>query len=435
MKYLFVTIIVLVLLASATVQAQPGNLTLSKAVISVCTQTDLEQVRTHLDRTYVQTCNITLTSPFVPIGSLYTPFSGIYNGNGYSISNFAYHNSTAISVGLFSANNGTLANIQLVNVNVSGRITVGALAGTNTGKIISSRVLSGVVYDEGHDTRHIGGLVGYNGNFNVIYEEFFGYIFNSSSAARVGTYNTFYSGGLVGVNDEGAYIYHSSSTGEVYGKGAVGGLVGASSGNIQYSYASGSVHGANNSSYGCIPGTQANPCTYVGGLLGHNAALDPDKGVVNTSYATGTVNGYDGVGGLVGNAFSRSSISNSYASGSVYGRAGVGGLVGTYRSGNIQGTYYAPPIYHSYSVGFVHAVDSFYAGGLVGYDANNDGIATSSYWNTQTSGQPTSGLGIGKTTFEMRNQTTYVGWDFAKIWSMKPSLKISRMSGGYPQLR
>jgi hypothetical protein len=323
-----------------------------------------------------------------------------------------------------AANNGTIANVRLQNVNVSGRVTVGGLVGTNTGLITNSSVLLGVVYAKGADSRHIGGLAGFNGNFNSVYTSYTGSIQNSHSNAVVGNLNTFYSGGLVGVNEYGATISNSSSSGDVYAKGAVGGLVAVSAGRIDHSYATGNVYGGENGNQGCLSFTPS-PCVEIGGLLGLNTI----NGIVNNSYATGAVRGYDEVGGLMGKTFSISSVENSYATGSVYGHEAIGGLIGTYSSGQIQGTYHFPLVYNSYSTGNVDGWgDPLYLGGLVGFDLHNDGRVTSCYWNTEESGQITSVLGVGKTTSEMYNQSTYIGWDFVKVWVINNSID-------YPHIR
>ncbi len=393
--------------------------------INVCTVSDLDAIRTNLNANYVQVCNINLTgTSFSPVGALGNPFSGSYNGKGYTISGFTYSNASGISVGLFAANNGTIANVRLQNVNVSGRVTVGGLVGTNTGIITNSSVLSGVVYPRGFDSRHIGGLAGFNGNFNGVYTSYTGRIQNSYSNATVGNLNTFYSGGLVGVNEYGATIVNSSSSGDVYAQGNAGGLVGTSAGKIDHSYATGNVYGGETSKHGCLS-FNPNPCVEIGGLLGLNTI----NGIVNNSYATGAVRGYDEIGGLVGKTFSISSVENSYATGSVYGHEAIGGLLGTYSSGQIQGIYHFPLVYNSYSTGTVNGWgDPLYLGGLVGFDFHNDGRVTSCYWDTETSGQSTSVLGSGKTTSEMHNQSMYVGWDFVKVWFINNGLD-------YPHIR
>jgi hypothetical protein len=70
--------------------------------------------------------------------------------------------------------------------------------------------------------------------------------------------------------------------------------------------------------------------------------------------------------------------------------------------------------------GFLNA-----AGGLLG--SGKPEIA-SCYWDAQTSGLSVSaGTGAeGKTTAEMKQKSTYAGWDFSSVWDI---------SGGYPYLR
>lgn len=52
---------------------------------------------------------------------------------------------------------------------------------------------------------------------------------------------------------------------------------------------------------------------------------------------------------------------------------------------------------------------------------------TNSYWDTQTSGQATSAGGTGKTTAQMKSQSTFTGWDFLHIWSIRAAV-----NNGYP---
>ncbi len=154
----------------------------------------------------------------------------------------------------------------------------------------------------------------------------------------------------------------------------------------------------------------------VGGLCGYN------QGVISQCYTTGSIvivgNETEDIGGLCGlnagdidNSFSFASISvgtKSYA---------VGGLVG-YSS-------FGGSISKSYSVGYVSKSDL--SGGLIG---ENDGLAINSLWDKQSSGLDWSAGGTGKTTAQMKTQSTFTdaGWDFVNIWKM-PTV------GGYPVLR
>ena len=142
---------------------------------------------------------------------------------------------------------------------------------------------------------------------------------------------------------------------------------------------------------------------YVGGLVGENYF----GGTVSGSYSTGTVMGSgDYVGGLVGKNW-YGTVSNSYAMGSVTGSSNyIGGLIGYMYGGSVTNTY---------STGLVGGSGSN-KGGLIGN--RSSGTVTSSYWDTETSGMNTSAGGEGKTTTEMKQQTTFVDWDFTNIWDI-----------------
>ena len=189
----------------------------------------------------------------------------------------------------------------------------------------------------------------------------------------------------------------------VSGGSSVGGLIGASSNStISDSYATGSVSGH----------------LRVGGLVG-----DGRDSLITASYATGNVSGNVIVGGLVG---SRATITASYAIGNVSGNYDVGGLVGignaitaSYATGSVSGNYNVGGlvgmneggvITASYAAGRVSATgDTFYIGGLVGYDDDEGDEITASYWDTQASGQAGSYGGVGKTTDELQSPAGYTG--------------------------
>jgi hypothetical protein len=71
-------------------------------------------------------------------------------------------------------------------------------------------------------------------------------------------------------------------------------------------------------------------------------------------------------------------------------------------------------ITNSYSTG--HVTGSSDAGGLIGY--KNGGTVTHSYWDIETSGQSSSAGGEGKPTAEMKQQATFVDWDFTNVWAI-----------------
>ena len=188
---------------------------------------------------------------------------------------------------------------------------------------------------------------------------------------------------------------------KVTGSYFVGGLVGYATNKteIRNSYATGSVEGTDN----------------VGGLVG-----GANNSMISNSYSTGLVKGSAVLGGLVGGAY-YSTISNSYTTGLVVGRTQLGGLVGkAARGGEIS---------NSYSIGLVKGSGEN-VGGLIGL-AESVVAITESYWDTETTGRTMSARqdeSFGKTTEEMKKQTTYSDWDFVNVW------KIDK-GNGYPKLR
>lgn len=135
---------------------------------------------------------------------------------------------------------------------------------------------------------------------------------------------------------------------------------------------------------------------HVGGIVGFNR-----YGSIITSLSSGSITSRFGrVGGLVG-VNNRGNIKSSYSTGPVIGDSDVGGLVGDNDWGSIKSSYSTGPV-----------IGNEYVGGLVGY--NYDGIITMSFWDMETSSQPISAGGTGKTTVEMQTASTFLdaSWDF-----------------------
>jgi len=166
---------------------------------------------------------------------------------------------------------------------------------------------------------------------------------------------------------------------------------------------------------------------YIGALVGENYRSN-----VTACYSSGMVSGGSDVGGLVGyNNYG--SIICCYSTNAVRGGYSVGGLVGSNLWADVT---------YCYSTGVVSGSGAGWSGrsgsigGLLGTNIHGDEVA-GCFWDIQTSGQITSGGGIGKTTTEMRAIHTYrdAGWDF--IGEIKDGLhEIWQMpeGGGYPVL-
>ena len=139
----------------------------------------------------------------------------------------------------------------------------------------------------------------------------------------------------------------------------------------------------------------------VGGIVGSNLG-----GTIEKSYSLCSVSCPSGsfAGGLAGAGGLGSVISDSYSTGVVSSPDRTGGLVGGNSTGSVT---------NCYSIGAVSGTTN--VGGLLGASI---GTVTASYWNTETSGQPTSADGTGKTTAEMKLEATFDGWDFDDVWAI-----------------
>ncbi len=225
------------------------------------------------------------------IGILWTnPFTGVFDGNGHTISNFNYTSTYTDFIGFFGYVRGVIKNLRLIDPNVdagTGR-DVGSLVGALGGTITNCYVEGGSV--EGLD--YVGGLVGNN----------YGTITNCYSKCSVS------------------------------GSRDVGGLAGSNWGDITNCYAGSSVSGTG---------------VEVGGLVGLNRRWCSEgtpptcySGKITNCYSTGRVSGTRDIGGLVGYNY-LGTIINSYSTSSVTGKYDrVGGLVGYSVDGEITDSFW-----------------------------------------------------------------------------------------------
>lgn len=178
---------------------------------------------------------------------------------------------------------------------------------------------------------------------------------------------------------------------DITGANYVGGLAGflGSSTTLTKSYTTGTVEGTDK----------------VGGLVGLLS------GTVTLSYSEVDVTGVESVGGLVGEAFfSPAVISYTYASGKVDGTDKIGAFIGNVVNGTI---------YQSYSFGRVGGVASGkLKGGFEGRDSL--GSYSNNYWNGEStnSGNRTSVGATKLTSSEMTDPDSFNSWDFSTIWNI-----------------
>ena len=364
-------------------------------------------------------------SPIMICWFVGTPFTGVFDGNGHTISNFTYQYNGDEFVGLFGCVDGESAqikNLGLRDVDINNTeygLPIGSLVGLLfNGTVIDCYTQGGSVSGE----YRVGGLVGqsddpasiYNchadvnvsghGDIGGLVGTNSGTISNCySNASAIGVY---YVGGLAGFNL--GTITDSYSSGSVAGYKDVGGLVGENRGTITNCHSKGNFEGeelvgglVGVNSHGTITNCYATSRTsggkYVGGLVGINT------GIITNCYSADSVLGETLVGGLLGS--NSGEISNCYSIGNVSGTTNVGGLVGRNGSERFSGT-----ITNCYSAAAVTGTTSI--GGLVGINVN--GTVTFSFWDVNASGLDYSDGGVGKTTVEMQTKSTFTdaGWDF-----------------------
>ena len=389
-------------------------------------------------------------------------FDGTFDGNrdqGFSISNLKSVNEDVKDVGLFAVLgfNANVFNLNLEGFDIKPRDDtaerVGALAGRNWGSVSGVQLADSVVSNDNKQIHQIGGLIGDNqseaGTENHATVE--GSSVVSTNVTGSGTKNSlatggvvgrntgtkavitdshfwggvvtghFDTGGVVGVNQEGALVDDVFFSGTVAGSDGVGGVAAENSARVTRALSLSLSEGAPSS----VTGGRD-----VGGLVGRNLG----DGQVTLSYSgvnvllSGWVDTDTAGGGLVGT--NEGSVADSYASGSVTivplapGPL-IGGLVG--RNAGVGS------IVRSYSIGDVKG-DAF-SDGAIGNLIS--GSSSAVFFDRDTTGVEGSPVGR-RTTEQMTTITTFSGWDIAAcatpgedtIWGI-----TAGENDGYPFLR
>jgi hypothetical protein len=170
--------------------------------------------------------SVSPNNPNGPPGFVGTPFTGIFNGDGHTISHLTIMGGSYL--GLFGGLHygAEIKNLGVVDVNItaSGNY-VGGLVGLNYGGTVIQCHASGMV----RGFINVGGLIGH---------ELGGSVTRCHSAGAVtGDMGI---GGLIGWGFSGS-VAHSYSTGAVSGRQSVGGLAGTNSGTVNHCYSTGAV--------------------------------------------------------------------------------------------------------------------------------------------------------------------------------------------------
>ena len=204
-----------------------------------------------------------------PIGTRWSPYTGTFDGQGYTISGLYFNNPHSSYVGLFGCigANGKISNVGVLDSYFQFSALGGGVCGVNYGTVRDCK-----------NTGFVRGL------------------------ATIG--------GVCGLNEKGGIIENSFNEGTVSGTDdnaqQVGGVSGYNNGTIKSCYNTASVSGQES----------------VGGVSGFNSV-----GTTTNCFNEGTVSGQKFVGGVCGNGCGVTTT-NCFNEGTVSGQNFVGGVCG-----------------------------------------------------------------------------------------------------------
>ena len=267
---------------------------------------------------------------FTAIGTLNSPFKGVFDGDGHTVSNLELINIDSDHQGLFGVvNDGTVKNVDLENVNISGRSWIGGIAGYTNG-VIENCIVSGSVRGSfavggiagdlygrvaecinraniSGSTQIVGGIAGYMGTNAGIKTQ----IVKSINEGPVT--GVLYTGGVAGNMTAGEITACSNQalvTATGY-DGFTGGIAGSlGGGTISRCFNAGQIDGSSN-------------YTISGGIVGYLSS-----GTVENNYNLADIAGNLAAGGIVGGIDGNSPVVYCYSTGNVTSELRVGGAVG-----------------------------------------------------------------------------------------------------------
>lgn len=348
-----------------------------------------------LDGTYILTKSIMISDEWLSIGNGDYPFTGIFDGNGNTITltDVNISRNTGLTkntdgAGLFGnikSKSNSPCVIKNLNIIVTNNLSSNNHFGTLVGHSVNSFIENcSVIYlNESYlnGGSAVGGIIGYND----------GSVIKNCTVVSNVMANSNYAGGFVGNMINGSII-NSTSTGDVstsnYGTYA-GGLIGQAT----------NVYIQNCSAVGNISSSAGG-----GGLIGR---VFMNVTIVNSFTKCNVTTSAEGAGGLIGiqNVFN-TSIKDSYATGTIIAKSyGAGGLIGIISDGSIETSYF---------VGNVLASNKK-MGGLVG-TTNNDLKIISSFYSDNI--DESSPFGTAVPNSEMKQISTYLNdgkWNISTI--------------------
>ena len=239
-------------------------------------------------------------------GNLTGWYTGIFDGNGHSISGLYVNRDEAADdvhtwfkscIGLFGYYSGVTRNLSVLDSYMRGKDCIGGICGYNDG----------------------------------------GTIQNCYSAATV--CGDSYIGGICGRSEGDSIIENCYNTGYVYGATrSIGGICGDNSATLQGCYNVGNVNGK----------------FYVGGIVGESSGLGDTiwiKDCYNRGNVIGDTKDIGGIGGYIGSSL----VENCYSQATVSGNTNVGGICGNSNKVDFQNAYYDSNLYTGNAIGYLKA--------------------------------------------------------------------------------
>lgn len=360
---------------------------------------------------------------FEPIGNSDTPFTGTFDGQGYSIIGLNINRPEQDNVGLFGYTKGaTIKNTIVKGASIAGMCDVAAFVGEAQNTVINNCVNHNQVnsiQDSGSGT--VGGIVGYSIN-GITIENCVNFGSITTSGRIIGGI-----AGHVGVHE----IVGCKNFGELKAVGShrsggnqlrIGGIAaqadtGVISNCLNYGHINGDFISSGAGWGSGTAGWHGNPAyNYISGIaaIADKVELCANNGdiIILLKYEEASI--YSA--GISGEA---NSVVKCYNAGSIQPKGRVSGsLIGS-RNSLVCGRNSNVVISDCFNISkdnldlasnkTVIISNCYTLGGRIGY-----GTATNCYYDAET----TSGNGERRTTRQLRIQSTFADWDFENVWTM-----------------
>ena len=197
----------------------------------ITTADELQAMQDNLSGKYILMNNIDLEGyDWTPVGTAANPFLGVFNGNGYVISNLKIIKPDENDLGLFGyttisyESSASISNLGLENIEINGKDHCGSLVGQGGGTVKNCYSTNAVI-----SGRHIiGGLIGWDFTNSI------SFCYSNSDVSGSG-----YVGALLGESYNN--VDNCFAVGSVTSPWLAGGLIGRCYSKISNSYAAAKV--------------------------------------------------------------------------------------------------------------------------------------------------------------------------------------------------